>query len=298
MFNLAAYRAHDALSGPARGTAQIWRLLVGLILIAGVFLLSFQFVERVILTLLGRDTFAMLTGADGRVSQLSVLFLLFSFGLLILSVMVALRVAHNRGFLQVLGDRRLFLQQFISVLTMLVILNIALALLPPWDMGAPLEPNVPFDAWLLALPFALMAIMVQVCAEEILFRGYLQQQLAARFSSPLVWIGVPAFLFGLGHYMPQSGELAGIVALWSMLFGLVMADLTARAGTLGPAIALHFMNNAIAILFVSMPDGLSGLSLYLSPFNMSDSDSVYAWIPVEFMMILVSWLAARLAIRR
>ncbi|MEM9575516.1 MAG: type II CAAX endopeptidase family protein [Pseudomonadota bacterium] len=298
MFDRSAYQAHEALAGPARGKAQLWRLAMGLVLIAGVFLISYQFVEQTLFMLLGPAGFAALTGADGRASQLSVLFLLFSFGLIILSVLVALRVAHNRGFLEVLGPPRLLFRQFFSVLAMIVLLYAVLAILPPWDMGAPLKPNVSFGAWLLVLPFALAAVLVQVSAEEILFRGYLQQQLAARFSSPLIWIFVPSALFGAGHYAPQTGDLAGVIALWSMLFGLAMADLTARAGTLGPAIALHLMNNAVAILFVSMPDSLSGLSLYHSPFDLSDDAMVRAWLPVEFMMILVCWLAARLAIRR
>lgn len=298
MFKPSAYQAHEALVGPARGKAQLWRLAVGIVLIAGVFLLSYQFVEQTLFTLLGATKFAALTGADGRGSQVSVLFLLSSFGLIIFSVVVALRVAHNRGFLDVLGEWRLLCRQFVAVLTMIVILYAALAILPPWDMGAPLKPNLSFGAWVLILPFALIAILVQVSAEEILFRGYLQQQLAARFSSPLIWVLVPAAVFGMGHYMPQAGDIAIVILIWSTLFGVAMADLTARAGTLGPAIALHLINNAVAILFVSMPDSISGLSLYNSPFDLSDEAMVRAWMPVEFMMILVCWLAARLAIRR
>ncbi len=298
MFKPTAYAPHEALAAPARDTAQIWRLVVGMILIAGVFLLSYQFVEQTLFTILGADGFERLTGLDGQTTQLSVLFLLFSYGLIIVSVIVALRVAHHRGFLEVLGDRRLFMHQFFSTLALLVIVYLAIALLPPWGLDAPLEPNVPFGAWVLVLPFALAAVLVQVSAEEILFRGYLQQQLAARFASPFIWIGVPAGLFGFGHYNPQVGDLALLIAVWSALFGIAMADLTARAGTLGPAIALHFVNNTIAILFISMPDGMSGLSLYLSPFDMSDTAALRAWMPIEFMMILVCWLAARLAIRR
>jgi membrane protease YdiL (CAAX protease family) len=298
MARYTAYRAHDALSGPARGTAQIWRLVLGLILIAGVFLIAFRFVESTLVTVIGMEAFGVLSGAGGQVSQLSVLFLLFSFGLVILAVIVALRLAHNRGFPEVLGDRALFRRQFFLVLAMMAILYTALAVLPPWDLGAPLIRNVSFGAWLLVLPIAIVAVLVQVSAEEILFRGYIQQQLAARFASPVIWLGLPAMLFGAGHYMPQAGDLALVIALWSTVYGLAMADITARAGTLGPAIALHFVNNAVAILFVSMPDSLSGLALYHSPFSMSDTGVIRAWLPVEFMMILVSWLAARLAIRR
>ena len=197
------------------------------------------------------------------------------------------------------GPGALFRAQFLSVLFMLVILNLVVLVLPPWDIGGPLEMNNPPGRWLLVLPFAVLAIMVQVSAEEILFRGYLQQQLAARFSTPLVWIGVPAALFGLGHYMPsEAGENANLIVIWAVVFGILMADLTARAGSLGPAIAVHFVNNFIAIAIIAMPDSLSGLSLYHTPFSMQDTAQVRAWLPVDFAMMIVSWLAARLAIRR
>lgn len=299
MLNLSAYAAHEALVRPARAKAQVWRLAIGLILVAGVFLLGNQFLHQTLFTLLGPDGYARLTGADGSVSQISVIFLLMTFGLLTIGVLVALKVAHVRGFGEVLGARELFRSQFWSVLFVLVLLNIVLVLLPPWDMGAPLVPNVPFTAWLVMLPVALLAVLVQVSAEEILFRGYLQQQFAGRFKSPLIWMLVPSALFGLGHYMPtEAAENANLIAIWAVVFGLLMADLTARAGTLGPAIAVHLVNNVIAIVFVSMPDSLSGLSLYVSPFSMDDTEWVRAWLPVEFAMMLVSWLAARLAIRR
>lgn len=298
MLNFTAYQAHEALSRPARDTAQIWRLILGLILIAGVFLLSYQFLESLLFTLLGESRFGALIGANGEVTQSSVLFVLYCFGLIMLGVAVALRVAHNRGIAGLLGERRLFMRQFFSVLAIMVLLFGALAILPPWDMGAPLVPNVPMAAWLTVLPLALGAVLVQVSAEEILFRGYLQQQLAARFGSPLIWLVVPSVLFASGHYAPEAGDLGLLLVVWAGLFGILAADLTARAGTLGPAIALHFMNNTVAILFVSMPDGLSGLALYHSPFDLTDTEMMRAWIPVEFMTILVCWLAARLAIRR
>ena len=76
-----------------------------------------------------------------------------------------------------------------------------------------------------------------------------------------------------------------------------MADLTARAGTLGPAIAVHLVNNASALIFVSLPDSLSGLSLYTVPYSMSDTEQLRAWLVVDFALMIVGWLAARVAIR-
>jgi membrane protease YdiL (CAAX protease family) len=297
-FSVSSYRAHDRLTAPARSKSQLWRLFMGLVLVAGVFLASYRFVEQTLVTFVGEERFAAFVGGQGASSPGAVLYILLSFGFVILGVAVALRVVHQRGLAGVLGPWALLRQQFWSVLAIIALLYGALALLPPWDMGDPLERNLTLGTWLVLLPFGLMAILVQVSAEEILFRGYLQQQLAARFSSPLIWLAVPSALFGAGHYMPAAGDLAMVIALWSGLFGLAMADLTARAGTLGPAIALHLANNAVAILVISMPDSLSGLALYHSPFDIGDDTMVRAWLPVEFMMILVCWLAARLAIRR
>lgn len=249
--------------------------------------------------MLGVARYEALVGAGHASNQASVLFLLFNFGLLTLGVVVALRVAHNRGFPALLGEKNLFLRQFWSVLTVLLIINLAVMILPPWSMDAEMEVNLSFTAWILVLPFALVALVVQVSAEEILFRGYLQQQLAARFRSPLIWLLVPSALFGLGHYSPaMAGENAVVLAIWSAVFGLAMADVTARAGTLGPAIAIHLIHNAVAILFVSVQDELSGLALYTVSIDISDREAVAHLFPVEFMTILVSWLGARLALRR
>lgn len=299
MLNLQAYAAHEILVAPARQTAQLWRLVMGIILIAGTILIISQFLNQTVAMLIGTERFRALVNSDGNGSQLSVLYLLSSFGLLTLGVIVALRVAHNRGFPALLGDWQLFRKQFTAVISLLLLIHIAILVLPPWSGGAPIEVNVPFGNWLLALPFAVVAILVQVSAEEIFFRGYLQQQLAARFKSPLIWLLVPSGLFGAGHYMPAfAGDNALTLAAWAGLFGLAMADVTARAGTLGPAIAIHFMHNAVAILFVSVQDNLSGLSLYYMAIDLADTEAVRALFPVEFMSILISWLGARLAIRR
>ncbi|WP_299966430.1 CPBP family intramembrane glutamic endopeptidase [uncultured Roseobacter sp.] len=294
-----AYRAHRALSDPAREKAEIWRLLIGLVLVAGVALLCNQVFYETLLSWQG-DGAADLAGALLRGdTPVAMYLLLFSFGFMVVGVAVALRVAHHRGLGGVFGDLSLCVSQFRDVLIVLVVVNLVIFALPPWGMGAPLEPNLAPGLWALLLPLSLLAVLVQVSTEEVLFRGYIQQQLAARFRSPLIWMIVPAALFGAGHYMPaEVGSNAGLIALWATVFGLLMADLTARSGTIGPAIAVHFANNVTAIVLISVPDQLSGLALYHSPFALGDEAAVRAWLPVDFGFMLVSWLAARLAIRR
>jgi hypothetical protein len=89
-----------------------------------------------------------------------------------------------------------------------------------------------------------------------------------------------------------------LVVIWAGLFGAAMADLTARAGNLGPAIAVHFINNVMALLIVALPDQLGGAALYLLPFGMSDAEAMRAWMPADFFTTFVMWLVARLTILR
>ena len=224
---------------------------------------------------------------------------LFTFGLITLSVALVVRLLHRRAMRSLLGPGRPFLRQFTQGCVMLSLLTVVLFILPPWDMGESYVPNMALGDWLLLLPLSLLAVLVQSSAEEVLFRGYIQQQLAARFRSPLIWMVLPSALFGCLHYMPATaGENAFLVAIWAGIFGLLMADLTARSGTLGPAIALHFINNVSAILIISLPDNLAGLALYVAPFSLDNTELLRAWLPVDFMLMLVFWLAVRLAIRR
>lgn len=299
MFRPAAYHSYKSSLEAVRDTAQVWRLFMGLIIAAGVYLICNQTLFRTLYTWQGKNGPAFSDTLMSGSTPFAMYVLLASFGFMILGVAIALRVAHSRGVADIFGDAHLCWAQMRAVLTVLLVINLVIWVLPPWGMGAPLVPNLSLGTWLILLPFSLMAVFIQVSAEEVLFRGYIQRQLAARFKSPAIWMLVPALLFGVGHYVPDAaGSNALAIAMWAVVFGLLMADLTARAGTLGPAIVVHFVNNVTAILIISLPDDLSGLALYLSPFSLGDTEAVRAWLPVDFGFMIVSWLAARLAIRR
>ena len=293
------YTAHERLVAPARAYPQVWRLIVGILVASIAFVTMRQLYFSSVFSLSGpwgEQLFDQLV--DGK-TPLAMYLLLFSFGFMALATGLAARMLHRRPLRSILGPLDLLRDQFVRVMAILVLLNVVIAVLPPWGMGAPLEVNLNLGRWLALLPLSLLAVFVQVAGEEVFFRGYLQQQLAARFRAPLVWMGLPAVVFALGHYQTEvMGENAMMVAIWACVFGLLMADLTARAGTLGPAIAVHLANNLMAIVFVSVPDQFSGLALYHAPFGLEDATALRAWLPVDFAMMFVAWLAARLALRR
>ena len=293
-----AYISHEILVGAARARPELWRVFAGCgVIFATAMLLSSLF-SFVMWFVLQPDGEALGDAAMGQ-TPVSLLLLLGGFIFLTLGTAVAARLLHDRSLISVLGAPRAVVRDFLRVFQALVVLGVAVALLPPYDMGALMTPNLAFGTWLVLLPLSLLALLIQTSAEEIIFRGYLQQQLAARFSSPLVWVGVPSALFAFGHYLPaDAGSNAIFVAAWAGLFGILMADLTARAGNLGPAIAVHFANNLSAIVLVSLPDNLSGLSLYTIDIELSDPGALQTWLPIDFAMMILMWLTARLMIRR
>lgn len=292
----SAYSSHEQLVKAVRGRSEIWRLLVGI----GVIVLVVALLNAVLFALVA--SFALPEWTDALVqgsTPLALLIILASFAFAIFGVALAARRLQHRALVTVIGQPLLAIQQFWRVFRVLVVLGLVFLVLPPYDMGAPLVPNLSLRSWLLLLPLSVAAVLIQTGAEEILFRGFLQQSLAARFRSPVIWMGIPSLLFALGHYDPEaSGENAMLVVIWAGVFGLLAADLTARSGTLGPAIALHFCNNASALLLFSLPDMLGGLALYHVPFDASDTELLRQWLYVDFALMIVAWLAARIALRR
>lgn len=176
--------------------------------------------------------------------------------------------------------------------------GLALALFPLAFLDPNVGRSVPPATVLRWLPVMLPLLLVQIAAEELIFRGYLLQQLAARSRSPWVWMVAPSVLFGALHYSPaEFGPMALWPALWAMGFGCLAADLTARTGNLGAALALHFTNNLSSMILVGLYGQLDGLALYTIVINPRDPAAFGPYLAADVAAMLVAWLAARLALR-
>lgn len=77
-------------------------------------------------------------------------------------------------------------------------------------------------------------------AEELLFRGYMQTRLVARWG-PLAGVAISAVLFGLVHFDPIHTPFA-------IGFGFYVGWLTERRGTIVLPILVHILNNAASFV--------------------------------------------------
>ncbi|MGK7651264.1 CPBP family intramembrane glutamic endopeptidase [Roseovarius sp. B08] len=294
-----AYRPHEALVAAARPTASLVRLVLGAVMLSVLFL-SLIFATSALLNVIvpGTPMDDTVTALERGDTPYGVLANLYVFGFILFALAITGRTVHNRTLPSFIGDPGRARHHFGRVCLYMVGLHVALSLLLPATPDLVPETNLNPSLWLSFLPLALPALLIQTGAEELVFRGYLQSQLAARFASPRVWLIVPSILFGLLHHDPiMNGDATWLIVGWATLFGIAAADLTARTGTIGAALGLHFVNNFFAILVVAPENNLDGLALYTYPFALGDTDTLWVWAPLDLMLLLVSWLTARLALR-
>ncbi len=295
MWRPMSYEPHDSLIRPARMSANPMRLILGSVMAVAIFLSLLFLFAQYLPMFLGE---AQIADAYYNEESVSYVFLrLFEFSFMIVALSMVMRTIHRRQLRTLIGRRERALYDFWRCMKYLLPLYLLIWLLPmPEEFQ--LEAHLRLGQWLLLLPLALPLVMIQISAEELVFRGYLQSQIAARFRHPIFWIGIPSALFGLLHYSPATaGENAWMLVIWSTLFGAAAADLTARSGTLGPAIALHFINNVFAILFAAPLGDLDGAALYTFPLSLDTPGLATTLMPLELLVTLCAWLSCRLAMR-
>lgn len=246
----------EAFVAPARRRPALWRLGLGLLLIllCGVFGAG----------LMGGVAIALGLAPEGAGRTIA---LLVSFAGLTLGAVLAARLLGPRGGRTLLGPGGLRPRAFAAGMLATAAIYAAYALIVvgfgiAWN-GA--DAEMPVRAWLTMLPLALLALFIQTSAEEIVFRGYLLQGLAARFTSPAIWLVAPAVVFGLLHWDPaRHGVNAPLVVLAITVIGVALGDVTARTGNLSAAMGLHFAHNAVALLWFAQSGPLDELALRTS----------------------------------
>lgn len=282
---------------PARARPQIWRLIVSIIVIAATYLAWVALLFGLLYLVTGPER--AMTWAN-RVVEASTptgtLLLMASFVGMALGPILAARWLHKRGAGTLFGPSARVLRDFVKAAA--TVLALYVVMLTLWSIWFDARPNLDPWIWLSFLPLAIVGLLIQTGAEEMLFRGFLMQQLAARFRSPLIWIPLPALAFGILHYDPASaGGNAWLIVASATLFGLVAADLTRITGTLGAAWGYHFANNVAAVLIIATDGTLPGLALYVTPYGIDDTTLLPLLSIGDLAAMLIVWLILRRALR-
>lgn len=295
--HLMSYDPYEALIAPARAKASLLRLILGLVITTLLYMLLLSLSCQVLLSVMGEAWFEQTLQVPGPSSPSQMFVMLGSFGFLTAAVSFTVWSLHHHSPLLLIGDFARAKAQFFRTMIRLFALATVVAVIT--SNSSTVVQNLPLSQWLGLLPLSLAFLLIQVSAEELVFRGYLQSQLAALGLHRIVWIVIPSAIFGLLHYDPAvMGAAAPWMVLSTTLFGVIAADLTARSGTLGPAIAFHFVWNFYSIIFCGFSDYLGGLALFSYDFSITDEERLISLVPYDAAFLLLAYLTMRIALRR
>lgn len=298
------YAPHRDFIRPARHTSELWRVLVMIVTFEIVFALSPSVFAALLPTRAMTDAFYEGTTAFGTLAQFA------SFGIAGAGFILLLQLLHRRGFVSLIGPVGAVRHDMIRVGLAVGLWLLLLEVLPPWIDPSELELVRDVGVWLALIPVTLVVLLIQVGTEEIVFRGYLQQQFACLSQSRWSWMVLPSVMFGALHFWNGNGVADGTIwAIWATGLGIACADLTARTGNLGAAVGMHLANNAFALLIVAVEGWpASGVALFVYPYEDPElyalgaeallSPMVLFQLLTMLLTILVMWVAARIALKR
>ncbi|MEO0918505.1 MAG: type II CAAX endopeptidase family protein [Pseudomonadota bacterium] len=289
-----SYALYRPVIDQAAARPELWRVFAGLVTVVMAAIAWGAGVFFCVAIIMGRDLAPLFAGLPGPFE--TIITLLFIIGLGV-GTWAAARLWQGRSLGSLVGRGARSLRDFVSATLATWIVAGSL-----WGLtvafSEPLTPNLPFDEWIAWLPLALVAILLQTGSEELLFRGYLQSQLAARFHAVWVWMFIPSLMFGVLHFVPSDTITPGLIYVgMTTLFGVIAADLTARTGSIGAAWGLHFANNCVAILVVVYLGAASGLGLY-SAGTLEAALRLSPVLVLDVLVLILIWLVIRRIVTR
>ena len=251
---------------PALLRAEIWRTLLGFVLIVAIFAGVAVGIFLGGSYLLHQDMRQLF---DGATPAAAALFFLPFVGFHI-ALLIVLPLLHKRRYASLFGPySRLNLRHFrfgLYVTGAMALVYAVAMFIEQVTLPEALRPTLvqinPFGRWLMLLPLMMPVILLQTLAEELIFRGYLLQQLHARFRSVWIWAVLPSVLFGALHFDPVTyGTNAYFYVLNTSVAGILACLITIRTGNLGAAAGLHFANNML-VMIMGIVGELEGFTLF------------------------------------
>jgi len=254
----------------ARPKARLWRTVLSVIIVIAVWMMWTTAV-----------LFAYALGvprwgnSDGRgavenlmngATPLATMTLLASFIGLWFGVWLAMRVLHGQRFWTVVSpERKMRWREFgvgVAVIAVYTTLNLTFSFAAGLPLGQ--RSGLSLAEWaVIAVPICVL-VFLQASGEELLFRGYITQQLAARFRHPLIWGFLPSILFGLFHYSNGTfPEYSAYYTVATTLFALAATVSIWRTGSLSMAMGMHTANNVGSFLITGTDDSMNATQLWL-----------------------------------
>lgn len=281
----------------ARPKAELWRMVIGVIIVLAIWTMwtaAALFTYALSAALWGDVPSAQIAVEQlvNGSTPLAAMTLLLSFLGLWLGVWLAARLMHGQRFATVISpEGRVRRREFflgVGIIAGYFAISLTLSYAAGLPMGRRSELSV-IEWATLVVPVCVL-VFFQASGEELLFRGYLTQQLGARFRHPLIWGLLPSLVFGAIHYSNGTFfEYSAYYVVATTLFAFAAVISVWRTGSLSMAMGMHTANNIASFLLVGSDENMSSTQLWL----WSTEDAMKA-APYDIvaMILLVIFMAS------
>ncbi len=190
----------------------------------------------------------------GIPQNLAFCLMMFPFVLSLVTTVLLLKPLHKRMFSEVInGTKQIRWKRFFTAFGVWFVIAVVYFAID-YTLN-PVTYNFQFDAskFILLLLLSLILIPIQTSYEELVFRGYLAQGIAAWTKNRWLTILIPSLLFGLMHaFNPEVKEYGFWVAMPQyVFFGLLFGFITILDDGIELAMGSHAANNMFLCLFIT-----------------------------------------------
>lgn len=269
---------------PKLGKNEWWRYVLSLALIV-TFPLGVAIIAVEVSSVLGSQSLGRAEGLSMAQDPIISFVELSGFdAALIIGILLAVRIIHNRRFLTVITpnlsvDWKKIGKSFGLFFGLVALSTLVDYFLNPSTYQISLNPE---RFWIFA-PLAAILIPIQTTAEELLFRGYLLQSMALLTRNSAALVLVSGVLFMIPHLAnPEMTAGFWSMAFYYFLVGGILTVITLRSNSLEMAIGIHAAINLFAALIVNYAN------------SALETESIFYCTQIEPIFTVVSFLVIAL----
>lgn len=206
-------------------------------------------------------------------------------GSMILITWIMMRRVHRLGFRWTASVQPGMRWRYLIVCLLMAALVLNLILwLGPEGRGMNWQEAQP--QWYVYLAIIVFSSPLQAAAEEIFFRGYLQQTIGSATGYPWLGVLVASMTFAIMHGWQNTPLL-----LHRFGFALIAGCLVVVTGGLEAAIAIHIVNNLMAFGYAVVSGGIAATAAVTA---ISWRASVFALGGFALSALLAWWIGRRM----
>ncbi|HEX3009080.1 MAG TPA: CPBP family intramembrane glutamic endopeptidase [Bacteroidales bacterium] len=228
--------------------------------------------------------------AYGISSNLGLFLMMIPFVVGLITIILLMKPLHKRSYKEVInGTSTIRWNRFLFAAFVWIVIMAVYFLISYQASPKNFQFSLNINSFIVLVILSLILIPFQTAFEEVLFRGYLSQGIAAWTRNRLLVLIIPSFVFGLMHsFNPEVNEY-GFWAIMPQywLFGLLFGLTTLLDDGIEVAMGAHAANNIFSSIVVTTKSSVLQTSALFIQDDVNILKETLAFIAAGVLFLLI-----------